>query len=107
VVLIVAADLSHGSHPEPVVTNVGAVFHGGGDSGVLGFATTDGRSLPADHRESVGTAHWIVSVDAIELERVLPAERQRAVGRRGESRIPHCIVKLARAARVRIRRLGG
>src|SRR6202012_2681351 len=107
VVLIVSADLSHGSHAEPVITDIGAIFHGRGNSGVFSIATANGRPLPTDHRESIGTAHWVVRVYAIELERVLPAKRQGAVCRRGKSCITCGIVKLACPARVGVRRLGG
>src|ERR671930_1155546 len=69
-------------------------------SAVFGIAAAAGYSLKADGREGVGGAQRIVVEDAVEGQRVLPENRQRAIARRADADITLAVVPLARSARI-------
>src|ERR1700738_1153424 len=78
VVQLIAAELPERRNPE--LANVNAIFCRGAESAVLGVAYAAGDSLPADRREGVRSAHWIVGKNSGQSPRVLPENRQGAIG---------------------------
>src|SRR4029077_2627498 len=100
--------------PRPTATNSKAatdrpvfedVFGGAIPAGCFRAAQAAIRSGVTEQREGVGQAHRIVGCDAIELERVLPADRQCAELFVAETAIDLGVERLAAATAVRIRGL--
>src|SRR4029077_6262261 len=98
--------------PRPTATNSKAatdrpvfedVFGGAIPAGCFRAAQAAIRSGVTEQREGIGEAHRIVGRDAIELERVLPADRQCAELLVAETAIDLAVERLAAASAVRIR----
>src|SRR5258708_3689866 len=64
VVQLVATELPERRNPE--LADVDMILHRRAKSAVLGIAHAAGDSLPADRRESVGSAHRVVGKNCVQ-----------------------------------------
>src|SRR6266550_9580247 len=98
VVLPVAAELPYRRHAG--LAEGEPIFQRRRVSAVFGIAAAAGYSLPADGREGVRAAHWIVLEDTVVSQRVLPENGERAEARRADADITVAVVPLAGSARI-------
>src|SRR5271155_2705007 len=100
IVLPVAAELPQAGSAEHA--DVDAILQSRAEPAVFGIANAAGRPRPADWRESIRTAHRIVSEHAVQCQRILSENGQGAVGRRTDADITYSVPPLARPARTGI-----
>jgi len=78
VVQIVATELPQRRNPE--LADVDVILYRAAKPAVLGITRAACNSLPADRREGVRGAHRIVGKNSIQGQRILPENRQGAIG---------------------------
>ena len=88
-----------------VPTDVDAIFDRRAVSGVLRVPAASDHPRETDRREGVRATHWIIGKNAVQRERVLPADGQRAEGSGADAEETLGIVELPSTARIAVRGL--
>jgi len=93
IVQLIAAELPERSDADR--SDVDAILQCRAVAAVFRIAATARRAVEANRRECVGPTHRIVGKNAVERERILAEDRQRAVSVRPDAEIADGIVELA------------